>query len=682
MKFADRLKARQQEANKAIANTADLIAAVEATSLEVGLSTTVVEKPRDERKPLSFRERIAAKKAAEEAVQAKLEAVVPPTTSQTPIAKAVATTLSTSPEAMMATFMEQRFTREEALEEVEALVELFTKDPAIRDIWAASSIPLNSKQTLAVYYAKTGQSFVLTGAAGTGKTTAQAAVVETLDKSGLFQTNEFKYLGVAPSIAIVAFTKVAVRNIQKAIRKNPRIAQYVKHCMTIHALLEYEPVVVTRRNPETGALYDVRIFEPQRDRDNPLTLTHLIIEEASMVGVDLWKRLYDALTPGVQIIYLGDINQLTPVFSKPVLGYALVKLPVIELTRVYRQALDNPIIYNAHRVLRGETIESSTDGRVAVVQGPKTKTGQQMMALMLQQTFKKMAAIGHYDPEQDIILTPWNKRDLGVKRINELIATMLSGHDTPVYCVQGGMNKWYLAIGDRVLVDKRQGKIISINPNPKYLGGASQSPAFQTRDGTPILVDMDGIDFDFDPSADMNDGVANVPEIDYSEVDLTNVETDEGKRAATHIVQVRWLDNPDGPVGELSTSGDFGENYFQLGYALTVHKSQGSEWRKVFIIVHFEHMGFLSRELMYTALTRAAEEVVIFGDLFTIEAACKKQEIQGTGLEAKIAYFISEGLPDLDIVPVTKSAANWYDWSSPYGDEEEIYVDEAYAIDA
>lgn len=74
-------------------------------------------------------------------------------------------------------------------------------------------ITLNEKQMLAVEHAKEGKSFCLTGAAGTGKTTAQAGVVWSLHNSGSFQTHDFKYIGNKPSIALVAFTKVAVRNM-------------------------------------------------------------------------------------------------------------------------------------------------------------------------------------------------------------------------------------------------------------------------------------------------------------------------------------------------------------------------------------------------------------------------------------------------------------------------------------
>lgn len=547
-----------------------------------------------------------------------------------------------------------RFTEEEAEEEAAAIKELLATDPLLIRIMEESPIPLNAGQLRAAYYARTGRSFVLTGAAGTGKTTAQAATIDILDREAAFGTHDFKYIGSAPGIAIVAFTKVAVRNIQKAVRKNPRIAHYADHCMTVHALLEFEPVVEERRDPLTDELYNVRIFRPMRsfqeinpiDEDDhhrgPLTITHLVVEEASMVGIDLWKQVADALLPGVQIIYLGDINQLQPVFSNPILAYALVKLPVIELTRVYRQALDNPIIYNAHEVLKGNPITTSADGRVSVVTGSeKTKTGQLKFASAMKQALQKLFHAGVYDPEEDQILVPWNKQWLGTKAINEHVASFLGIHrKAVVQQVRAGRWDWWLAEGDKVLCDKRVGLITGLKPNPKYIGADTAPEGFYMRDGTPVLGMGHEVDFD-----------AHVEPIDYANFSMDNVELDEGARAASHIVSVAWLDT-DGAIGTLSTAGDFSLAKFDFAYAMTVHKAQGSEYRRVFMMIHQDQLSFLSRELMYTGLTRAREEFTLFAKAELVAAACKKQEVKGSSLQDKIQYFVGGALQDLDQIPV------------------------------
>lgn len=517
---------------------------------------------------------------------------------------------------------------------------------------------LNDDQMLACKYASEGQSCVVTGAAGTGKTTAQAGVVQMLMEQDAFETHDFKYIGDAPSIAIVAFTKVAVRNIAKAIRKNEHIAHFSDHCMTIHALLEYEPVKETRPGDD-GLDYEVRIFRPMRNKERPLTVTHLIVEESSMVGTDLWEKLYDALLPGVQIIFLGDINQLQPVFGRPILGYALCKLPVIELTEVYRQALDNPIIANAHRVLKGLPIETSEDGRCAVVTGKsKVKLGQAHTANAMIKTFKQLYEIGEYDPEQDMILSPWNKHELGTWNINEGIATFLgAARGAMVQEVKAGFNSWWLAEGDKVLVDKRVGRIIKIKANHKYVGSTTKPAGSWTRSGIPIIGGAFAEEVDFD--SEESDAA-----IDYSNFSLGSIEAsaddeeDFKTRAASHIVeivyddmleegQVAHKDTWTGPKDELKSAGDFRKEFFQFAYCMTVHKSQGSEWRKVFFIAHYDHAISVSREMFYTALTRAREVFTALCKQDFLEAAVKRAEIKGNSLQDKIEHFTS-GIIDLE----------------------------------
>ena len=498
--------------------------------------------------------------------------------------------------------------------------------------------PLNDKQMLAVVYAKHGLSFVLTGPAGTGKTTAQAGVVQSLDEAGKFKTHNFKYIGDAPSIAIVAFTKVAVRNIQKAMKANPATEKFASHCMTIHSLLEFEPVIETRKD-EDGLSYDVRIFRPMRNASAPLRITHLVVEEASMVGLDLWQLLLDALPDGVQIILLGDINQLQPVFGSPILGYGLAKLPVIELTEVYRQALDNPIIANAHRVLKGLPIQSSDDGRVAVLSGKqKVKVGQAHTAMALVDNFRKLFEAGVYDPDQDMILSPWNVKPLGVHNMNAGIATFLGeARGAVVHEVRAGMHRWFLAVGDRVMSDKRFGTIVGLERNVKYAGPDTAVGGSYHRLGVPIVSGQ----------------ASAFEETEYANFSLDNIqaanESDDetsASRASSHLVIIQWDDlkgddgsYPAGAEGVLRCQGDFSPSVFQFGYVMTVHKAQGSEFRHVFFIGHYDHMSSCSREMIYTALTRARERFMAFCKEDFLARCCSRSEIKGDTLEAKIAYF-------------------------------------------
>lgn len=511
-------------------------------------------------------------------------------------------------------------------------------------------ITLNDRQMEAVTMAGEGKSFVLTGAAGTGKTTAQAGVVWSLHEAGAFGLHDFKYIGNAPSIALVAFTKVAVRNMQKALRKNPLISQYEQHCMTIHSLLEYEPEDYTEYDLESGENVDKWGFRPQRHANNPLQLTHLIIEEASMVDLTLWQALFDALPAEVQIIFLGDINQLRPVFGDSILIYALDLLPVIELTEVYRQALESPIISNAHNILNGRSIASCGTGKFNVVEGKSNiKVGQEHMAMAMVANVKYLTEHGKFNPEEDMILCPWNKHAMGTSRINEEIATWLGiERRAEVIEVRAGRNRWWLATGDRVLVDKRLGTITEITTNGKYHGGTTRRGTY-TRAGTPIIGG-----YQTDSSAANEVSEADLlAELDYSDFSLSEIEddADENSRAASHLVTVVFSDDELATPHTLDTAGAFGADKFQFGYAITVHKAQGSEWDRVLLMLHWDHSTTLTREFLYTAVTRAAKEFTVFGKMHLIDQAIARASLKGQTLADKIAYF-NAGLTKRDDIPL------------------------------
>ena len=503
------------------------------------------------------------------------------------------------------------------------------------------NITLNEKQLMAKELAFAGKSFCLVGAAGTGKTTAQREVAAALLQSGMLRTHTFKIQGTtarveAPSIAFVAFTRVASGNLRRAIHKNPDLERAFTHNITtIHNLLEYEPETYWdyEENKEKFR------FTPKRTAANPLDITHLVIEEASMVGLDLWDKLYAALRPGVQIIFIGDINQLPPVFGDAILNYALVQLPVIELTEVYRQKGDSAILSNAHSILEGKGVTEAPDFRI--VRGGTTNHTQAKLATSLGLTFPKWAAAGEYDPIQDIILSPWNKRDLGTDNMNKWIAQFLgTERKAVVHEVIAGINKLYLAEGDKVMYNKQVGVITKIAVNGNYMGRAPLPASVNlNRFGTYTGGEEESIE--------------DLDSMDYSNLNLDKMlEDEEGDRTkqASHLVTI-LLD--DGIETELVATGDFSPSSFSLAYALTVHKAQGCEWRKVYIILHRDHSVSLCRELLYTAVTRAREQLVLIAKDDVIDKAIKTQRIKGNNTAEKIEYFNS-GIKLNNVVYCTK----------------------------
>lgn len=510
------------------------------------------------------------------------------------------------------------------------------------------SIVLNDKQLLAVDFARAGKCFVYTGPAGCGKTTGCREIARILLQTGALGTHDFKIRGTgerveAPSIAIVAYTNRAATNMRNAIHKDEYLAERLPvNVTTIHNLLEYEPEFYAREDGSTGMR-----FTPRRDHTNPVRITHLVIEESSMVGIDLWLKLFDALLPGTQIIFVGDINQLQPIFAPSILNYALVTLPVVELTEVYRQAADGPIIPNAHRCLRGEKLIDSGDNRFRIISGKDIRTipSESKVVNLFVGSLKKwnntLQEDGQlvYDPEQDIVLCPFGKenKDRGGQAnttvINNHIAQFLgAARNAMVYEVIAGMRKLYLAVGDRVMIDKQDGKIVRIIHNASYIGRPAMPASTElTRFGVRILGSASiSEDEDFELAME-----------GYGNIDVSKIgdEDAEPKRAASHIVDV-LLDNGNTVV--LDAAGEFAESSFSLGYALTIHKAQGCEWRKVFILLHRIHATMLSRELIYTAITRAREYCIIIDLCNQLDKAIANQRIKGNSVQEKIEWFNSE----------------------------------------
>lgn len=527
---------------------------------------------------------------------------------------------------------------EESAEEIEAEIE--AKEGTKIESFALN-IVLNDKQLAAKELAYQGKSFCLIGPAGTGKTTAQRAVAEALLLDNRLSESRFKIYNsegerkyvTAPSIAFVAFTRRAAANLQKAVHKSPILAEKLQHnIMTIHSLLEFEPESYEDYNDE-GILVEKFRFAPRRTAQNPLDITHLVIEEASMLDAyTLWQQLYDALPPNVQIIFIGDINQLPPVFGPSILNYALVQLPIVELTEVYRN--QGIVLENAHNILAGKALCEDKDFVIVRGKSP-VQVGQNKLATVLGTLFnqwldaKGSDGLPEYDPDDCIILSPFNKQECGTINLNNWIAQHLGQRRKAiVHEVIAGFAKLYLAIGDKVMVNKMDGVITDIHRNPDYHG---REPQIAGSDLTRFGVRVIGAH-----GQDSLDDIA----IDYStfSVDALADSKGERKQQASHVVTVT-LDN--GKIETLKGAGDFGDQNFSLGYALTIHKAQGSEWRKVFIILHKDHATMLYRELFYTAVTRARTKVTIIAKDPIIMKAIGNQRIKGDSIADKIEFFNS-----------------------------------------
>lgn len=513
-------------------------------------------------------------------------------------------------------------------------------------------VALNEKQLQAVELACRGKSFNLIGAAGTGKTTTTREIIGQVVRlphckplargtSNLF-TN-------SPGLVVISFTNKAVNNVKKFLPKDLH-----SHCLTIHKLLEFKPInsFDEMEIAERGTNGN---FLPTFYKDYKLPhISVVIVEESSMVGYeDHWRWILDALpNPSeTQFIFLGDINQLPPIFGPSVLGFKMIELETVELTHVYRQALESPIITLAHKIREGRSVgplvgskdpekhkgfvDDRAEHGIVTIHPWKVRLDPVPACKTMQHFITGLHKQGKYNPEEDMILCPFNKA-FGTVELNNGLADYLGKlRKALVWEVIARGQRTYWAVGDRVLVDRMEAVIIRIQDSPGYSGRFADEPS-ETMDRwgrDPARKKQLALE-DEDKSLMLARGM------DILDTMEVHGETKE-KNDASHQIEVEFVDS--GAKRTLTGSGEI--NSMQFAYCLTVHKSQGSEWRKVFIFLHYSHNMMLTRELMYTAVTRARQELFIVCEpdrkevYNSLTKAAKSPEIKGVSLAEKAEYF-------------------------------------------
>lgn len=515
---------------------------------------------------------------------------------------------------------------------------------------------------------------VMIGAAGTGKTSSVREISQSLvaltDRLPRLPRGT-KYLKEGlHGAAIVSFTRKAVNNIRHAV-----IEELKPHVLTMHKLLEFEPVYYEIEDTnDPGHFKKTMKFEPKRNESNPLPpdLVFIAFEESSMISTQLYQQLEAALPHPHQELFIGDIQQLPPVFGMAILGFKMVELEVVELTQVYRQQM-GPILDLAWKILDGNTAVFSPVGKKMEVWNKylqksvkkntvpaldaltqKTEKGEVRFQVWQGNTSEDKALItlkaqfeawiedGYYDPWKDIILCPFNVK-VGTIELNKSISDFLGKkRNADIYEVIAGFEKHYLAVGDRVMYDKEDAIITAIRPNGNYMG-TSPTPHGTTLnrwggyDSAPSDAEIkkqmeeeqdfkiDAIDkyFDLDPEKESDD------------VDRVNV--------ASHVVTIQYSfaqgEGDDGIV-VLEKAGEI--NSLLGGHAITIHKFQGSEEENVFLVFHHSHQMMIKRELLYTAVTRAKKKLHILCEPSTFYKGVGTQAIKGNTIKEKAKFFMGK----------------------------------------
>lgn len=538
----------------------------------------------------------------------------------------------------------------------------------LRDKSEITLADFNEKQALAVKIAAAGKSFCLIGAAGSGKTTTTRGVITTLKDSGIIgklsDGTERVLREKAPSVAVLSYTNQAVRNIKEALPP-----EFKQHCSTFHKLLEYSPVqceveVTDENGLWTGEYKKSMYYEPKYGTE-PTTgngqgeylpsLDVVIVEEAGSVPVDLWQTFLSALPHPEDTIFilLGDLNQLPPVFGDGILGFKLLELPIVELTEVYRNV--GLVTKFAHRILEGKPIldaeleqrwNTSDSSGSLVFRAFKTKNDSKVATTTLGSHFKKLVINGKFDTDNDVLLIPFNKQ-LGTIALNKWLNCGLDIRDNRVvYQVQNGYLTLYFAVGDKILYNKQYCIIKSIEPTEGYSGDIPmQESVYMDRWGRTTA------DYEFRTAEE------------ESNVEMENIEAlmamaleeiEEGTTLkCSHTFTLEATDeslrDDNGNLPIYSGIHAVGSvNSFLHVLAMSVHKSQGSEWLKVWMILHHTHAVMFKRELLYTGCTRARRDLEVFysgqktahkigGSPFS--QGIVTQELEGDTLEKKLNYF-------------------------------------------
>lgn len=506
----------------------------------------------------------------------------------------------------------------------------------------ASGLVADQYQDEAVRLAASGQSFVLTGPAGSGKSTTVRRIIDALidsGRAGVLANTHHKYIkDGTPGIVLTSFTNRAVDNTRAMLS-----ADFSTNCVTLHKLLEFEPEYYLDSEGKTTMR-----FEPARTAGNPLptSINVIIVEEGTLANVPLWNLVWAALAHRVQVIFIGDIQQLPPVFGKSIFVHAMQKgLPTVELKNVYRTADGSPILDLAHRILSGKIIPAAElpewnitrdSGKIQIRQWPKPKTGTKLTdiqaIILMRGWLPQQIDSGAYNPERDMVLIPFNK-GFGTTTLNATIASHLAKvKGAEVYEIFSGVGKKYFRIGERVIHNKKDAWILNIEPNKSYYGKSPRLPS--------TTMDYEGIEHDRNKL-----GVALTDEQLEKELDSVDRlfddladHTKDGEsvaRAASHIITIKYDD--DGVETRLSATGEV--TSLELGYCQTVHRAQGSERHKVLCFFHNSHDILIFRELLYTAITRAKHELVILCEPNTFVKGITNQRLAGKTLEEKLEKF-------------------------------------------
>ena len=350
---------------------------------------------------------------------------------------------------------------------------------------------------------------------------------------------------------------------------------------TIHRLLELNGMPEEER--------DGHSVKFERNAQNPLEADVIIIDEMSMVDIHLMHSLLLAVTAGTRLILVGDENQLPSVGPGNVLRDIIRSgcFPVVELKKIFRQASESDIVVNAHKINRGEQVQINNKSRDFFFL--KRYDADIIIRVVIALIQEKLPRYVDAKPFEIQVLTPMRKGLLGVERLNQILQRYLNPP------ADGKPEK---AVGDRLF--RTGDKVMQIRNNYQM--------EWEIRGRYGIVIEK-GVGV-------FNGDTGILTEINEF-AETAEVEFEDGRFTTYSFKQLEEL---------------------ELAYAITIHKSQGSEYPAVILPLLSGPQMLLNRNLLYTAVTRARKCVTVVGseETFAEMIRNEKQQKRYSALDERI----------------------------------------------
>ena len=365
---------------------------------------------------------------------------------------------------------------------------------------------------------------------------------------------------------------------------------------TIHRMLELVPIgMAASGNGSLSSSSSTAGMRFDRNEENPLDADVIIIDEMSMVDISLMHSLLRAVNVGTRLILVGDTVQLPSVGPGNVLKDIINSgcFNVVKLTHIFRQAAQSDIIVNAHRINEGEDVDLSRRSRDFLFIRRDHPDAVISAAITLIQ--KKLPGYVRAEPDEIQVMTPMRKGALGVERLNQILQEHLNPPSPEKKEREAGG-----------IIYRTGDKVMQIRNNYQLEWETRSSYGIPTDKGAGVF----------------NGDMGIIREINEF-AEILTVEFDEGKMVEYSFKQLEEL---------------------ELAYAITIHKSQGSEYPAVIIPMYSGPRMLMTRNLLYTAVTRARSCVCLVGrpDAFYSMASNSAEQERCSGLKARIEEIYKE----------------------------------------